>query len=326
MKVLLTIPGVGRHGGVRVILEWANRLTKWHDVTLLSLVRQKPDWFKVNPKVKWIYHPQAARGMDIAIITSPHTIHWIETIKAKKKFLFCQMAEHLFRPDQHKWLERCHAFYTSQYPMISISQWNIALFKNEFGRTGETHYVGNGVNLDDFPISTKPKDGKTILVEGWVSHNQAKDVDYIGPKVALRLKQEYGYHIIAYSQLPNTTGYLPDEYYCKPDLKTMNELYERATIMIKASRYDARSCAPLEAMTKGTVTVRAVIQGDDDLTDSFPNGNCFRCGYDENELYELSIAAMRYSRLDQMADNCRKYVQTYTWDYWMERINNILTA
>jgi hypothetical protein len=323
MKVLYTIPGWGRHGGVRVILEHVNRLTKWHDVTLLALVRGKCDWFDLNPKVKVIYHPQQARNIDVAVITSPHTIHWANVIRARKKLLFCQMAEHLFRPDNPFWFAKCQQFYQSPFPMMAISQWNIDLFKTEFGRTAPTHYIGNGVNLDDFPISTKPKDGKEILVEGWVAHNAAKDVDNIAPKVALRLKQEFGVRVLAYSQVVNPGPFYPDEFYCKPDLAKMNELYERATIMIKASKYDARSCSPVEAMTKGTVTARAIIQGDDDL---IQQENCLRVDYNEERLYLIAKSLLNRPRPTHYEQSCREYVQTYSWDYWMNVVNAIITS
>lgn len=323
MRILYTVPGWGRHGGVRVILEHANRLHKLgHDVTLLSLVRGKQDWFKIDPQVRIIYHPVHARNIDVAVITSPHTIHWLDTIKAKKKVMFSQMAEHLFRPDNKQWFERCRKFYSAPYPMMAISKWNIDLFKAEFGRTAPTHYIGNGVNLEDFPISNKPKDGKCILVEGWVSHNAAKDVDHIAPKVALRLKEEFGVRVLAYSQLTNPGPYMPDEFYCCPDLKTMNALYERATIMIKASKYDARSCSPVEAMTKGTVTARAIIKGDDDLVHGH---NCLRGDYNENWLYIHACQLMDGMRYD-MEKACLAHVQKYTWDYWMGEVNKILTS
>lgn len=309
-----------------MILEHANRLLSFgHQVTLLALQRGKADWFEIDPRVKIIYHPVHARNIDVAVITSPHTIHWMDSIKARKKMLFCQMAEHLFRPDNHLWMSRCATFYTAPLPMMAISQWNIDLFKEQFGRTAPTYYIGNGVNLKDFPISHKLKDGKYILVEGWVSHNAAKDVDYIGPKVALRLREEFGVKIMAYSQMPNNTAFEPDEFYCKPDLARMNDLYERATIMIKASKYDARSCSPVEAMTKGTVTARAIIRGDDDLIDW---ENCYRSAYEERALYKISRGLLINSNgiREKLAANCIEHVQKYTWDYWMIEVNKIITS
>lgn len=320
MKIFITIPSFARHGGVRIIGEWSNRLCEWHDVYLHCLSGEiKWDWFALNPKIKLMDADMS--GMDCLIITSPHSIHFQNRPDAPKKiFIFAQMAEHLFNPDQ-QWKKKCLELYTSKHPMFSISEWNIEEFK-KLGRKGITHYIGNGVNTEDFPIERPEKDGKTILIEGWEAYNQAKDIDKLAPKVAQRLKKE-GYKIIAYSQFPlKTLPGIPDEYYYNPDLKTMNDLYRRATILIKASRYDARSCSPCEAMSKGCVTVRAIIKGDDDLIHEH---NCLKVGYNINQLYEATKRILKDEHLRlRLQEQCYKHIEEYSWDYWMEKINKIL--
>lgn len=102
-------------------------------------------------------------------------------------------------------------------------------------------------------------------------------------KIAVRLKHQ-GYNIIGYGfNLIN--HFALDEYYVRPDLATMNELYERATILLKATKYDARALSSLEAATKMTVTARAITLGDDDLTNDY---NCLRCDYNESQLYAIA--------------------------------------
>jgi hypothetical protein len=93
--------------------------------------------------------------------------------------------------------------------------------------------------------------------------------------------------------------------------------------MIKATKYDARSTAPLEAGTKGTVTIRSIIEGDDDLNDS----NSFKTGYSYDKLFDATMFAINHpDQLKEKSDNIKTYVQTYTWDYWMYKINEILCS
>ncbi len=336
MKVFITIPSwTNPHGGLRVIMEWANRITKWHDVYLCNLKEKELpcEWFKIDEKVQ-ISTLAAMWECDCVILTSPHSVNLLDLVLPNQKcFLFLQMLEHLFSPNDVQWLKDCKRFYEAPYPMFSISQWNIDEVKRfnakrfiyNQGEIGEVisipgyHYIGNGVNLDDFPISNKPKDGKTVLIEGWECANPSKDSDFITHKVAARLKDE-GFKIIAYGgRKLKTDGKLLDEYHLKPNIETLNSLYERATILIKASKYDARSCSPMEAMTKGTVTARAIIEGDDDLDHK---ENCLRCGYDADELYTISKNMLTDTDLREMlASNCIKHVQQYSWDYWMNIIN-----
>lgn len=324
MRILIITPAFNPpHGGLRVIVEWANRLTQWHDVTVHSLRKDKPNgWIHLSEKVK-IQQNYTGHGYDCLIITSPHSIEYADRKDCPPRvFLFMQMAEHLFRANDKTWYKRCEQFYKSPHPMFCISKWNITMLRVNFERTGPIHYIGNGVNTDDFPIEKKWP-SNTILVEGWEPGNVSKDIDNIGPKVAKRLR-DYGFQILAYSHLPlKTLTTVPHEYYERPSLEKMNELYRRASIMIKATKFDARSCAPVEAMTKGTVTCRAIIQGDDDLIDG---ENSLRVDYNEDELFEavmrLSNDAELYKKLSQ---SCVKYVTENSWDKVMSEVNQIIS-
>lgn len=325
MKIFLTTPSLrSPHGGIRVILEWANRLSKWHKVYLYCEKVDRCDWFKIDGAVTITHKLEVMAQCDCLIITSPHNAHLqFKEYAPAKIYMFMQMLEHMFN-DNPEWHERCKMFYQSQYPMFSISVWNMEALRNDYGRIGEMHYIGNGVNLDHFPISTNPKSGKIVLIEGWEGYNGAKDTDKIAPKAAKRLKAN-GYKIWAYGLTPfKTMTDVIDRQFIKPNLQQLNALYEEATILLKASKYDARACAPMEAMTKGTVTARAIILGDDDLVDG---QTCLRSGYDEDQLYDNAIRLLTDNELRRsIAGACYDYAENYTWDYWMERINKILLA
>jgi len=343
-KLLITIPAFGHHGGLCVITQWANRLTKWYDVYLYVLngKHNNPSWCKVIPEVK-LCGPEQLWEADIVILTSPHSAHLIDLILPYQKcFLFLQMMEHKFRPWDAQWLAMCKKFYQAPFPMLSISEWNITLLQNKFDRIAEysrgsstsflnksSFYITNGIDLEQFPIIRAIKDNRTVLVEGWEpGDNPSKDVDNIGPKVAARLKDE-GYYIIAFSGLPlKTMKNVPNEYVRAPDLRTLNELYTKATILIKATKYDARSTAPIEAMTKGTAVCRAIIKGDDDLSngDDGVVKNCWKSGYDENELFRNALFALRNPDARQIVvDNAFRHIKQHcNWDTVMEKVNEIL--
>jgi len=232
-----------------------------------------------------------------------------------------QMLEHLFNITNKAFFDSCFTLYSTKYPLISISQWNIRILQNTYKRTGPTFYVGNGVNLNDFPISHKPKEGKIALLESPEPTNMAKDTEKIAVQVAKNLREK-GWTIKGFG-LHQAKDNIYSEYVVKPDLDTMNRLYEEATIMIKATKYDARSTAPLEAGTKGTITIRGIIEGDDDLNET----NSFKTGYSYDKIFDSTMFAINHPhQLQERADNIRNYVQTYTWDYWMTKINNIICS
>ncbi len=322
MKLFITTPDFSCHGGIRIIIELANRLAERHEVYLHPL---KPvsscDWMKISEKVKITQNSGVSEGCDYMIITSPHAIHFEDAPRSPKIILYLQMLEHLFKPSK-RWNDTCHKMYLSPHPMLSISEWNINYMKG-IGRTGYTKHIANGINYEDFPIESPTKDGKTVLIEGVVAGNQTKDSHGIALKVARKLKNE-GYKILGYSQHPNMQHRsIFDEYYIKPSLEKMNELYSKACVLIKATHYDARSLSPLEAMTKKCVTARAIEKGDDDLIDGY---NCLRVGYNEHYLYNISKRLLEDVTLrNKLADNCHKHLkEVCQWDAVIDEFENLM--
>lgn len=318
MKLTITTPSLKiPHGGTRVLNEWANHLSRYHDVTLFVQDGYTHcSWMPV--RVKTTTKLSRIKLADLVIIGSPHSIH-LER-KAKKSLVFMQMAEHMFNYNKH-FNAQCTAFYNTSNLLLSISKWNIEYLLNQ-GRTGEIKYIENGINLNDFSIARSEKEN-VVLVEGWENGgNFTKDINNIAPQVAERLRDE-GYRILAYSQKPlSTLKHVPHEYYRCPTLKQMNDLYARAKILIKATKYDARSTAPMEAMTKGTPTARAIIEGDDDLIDGV---NCRKVNYDVNELYDAAKYLLtNKSQYDIIANECINYISKMGWDEKINEINDII--
>jgi len=326
MNIFLTIPGFTPHGGIRVILEWANRLSAFHKVYLYSRSRQRLDWFALDRRVQRITAPKLLKCCNCLIVSSPHDVELLTNPdRPDRCFVFMQMLEHLFQPGNPHWAARCKRFYLTGYPLIAISQWNIKELK-KMGRTGPVYYVGNGVNTVDFPPYTGgEKPGNTVLVEGWQAINPTKDAQRIAPKVAQRLKA-LGYKIKAYGQLPLDGQYdsVLDRYYCCPGLPVLNTLYEEASILLKASICDARSCSPMEAMAKSAVPVRAIDYGDDDLVNDY---NCLRVGYNEDGLFTAAVRVLTDIELQsRLRTNGQAYIREYSWSYWINQIDNILST
>ena len=317
MKILITCPNINaQHGGIRVILEWANRLTDLgHKVYVLDQAKRlKCNWFPI--KARLVNNSYILNSCDCLIVTSPHGVEYL-SYNVPKKFVFIQMMEHYFRPDNKKWMEMCRQFYQNPYPTFAISRWNIDELMFKWGKQAHIWHIGNGVNLDHFPIKKPVKDGKTVLIESPVTKNPSKDPDLLQIKVGQRLMSE-GYTVIGYGREP--IEYKLSEYHVKPELKVLNDLYSRATILLKATRMDARSCSPMEAMTKGTVTVRGIVMGDDDLN----MDNSYRCDYNESDLYSTAKLALNSPLTATKADICRQYVQENNWDAIMSKVNEKL--
>lgn len=326
MRFFLTCPTLAPHGGIRVILEWANRLAqRGHQVVLRVTDPRGCGWFALDERVYIAEDDGALRSSQCLIVCSPHGADYLTRPDAPaRRFAFMQMAEHLFRPRDKAWQRQCQKFYRTPHPLILLSRWNETMLRGA-GRAGPVHYVGNGVNLDDFPIDARAKDGRAVLVEGWTPENPTKDWDRIGPQVAARLGR-MGWEVLAYGrhEPKHDDPYraVPTEFVARPSRARLSELYQRATILIKASHCDARACAPMEAMTKGTVTVRAIDQGDDDLVH---NVNCLRTPYDVEALFAAAKLLLVNDQLrERLAAACLEYVTEHSWDGVMDQVEQIL--
>lgn len=315
MKIALTIPGFSAHGGINVILEWANRLSEFHEVTLITSKLGKHQWYPLEKAVK-VTTDIYLKKYDCLIICSPHHSFLLESKHLPEKcFVFMQMLEDKFKPQDIAWQRACKAFYNAKYPMFYISEWNYEEIKRS---NDQDVYLGNGVNFDLFPLETPEKEN-VILVEGWEPSNPTKDVDYVGAKVAKELKKLYGCKVLAYSQLPcKEYMEVPDEYHVKPNLETLNNLYRRAKIFIKATKCDARSTAPLEAATKQCVVVRGIDRGDDDLDVS----NCYKTDYNfQHVLNSAKFACENYLHGILKAQELQRNIVQFDWPYYMGIVN-----
>lgn len=328
MKILIITPSLNPHGGIRVLVEWANGLARrGHHVTLQSENGViTADWVDISPAVEvlpgqfWGLH-----GYDVAVAGTPAIARRMDPMSGSaERFFLLQMAEDMFAPNHKAWVETCHLSYQVKMPIIGISRW-VEKHVRQWRGDGKMYYIGNGVSAD-FQPGKKDRD-LTVIVECWGGYpgnsNPAKDINQLGPKVAEHLKQKYGARIIGMSQFPAWTyGHVPDEYFQKPDQQTWVRTMQRGHIMVKASRYDARSTAPVEAMACGVPTARALVEGDDDLIHEY---NCLRGGYSMEELIGQAEQLINDEETRHtLAANGLEYREKYlSWDYWLGKVEGI---
>lgn len=291
MKIIYTLPGITvPHGGYRICMEHLTRLQRLGYEVGLFVENGKNvcPWYEHSFPIHSFRN--CFKAYDIIVIGSPHSIWIQEQFPKKKIFLFMQMVEELFRPNDALWARQCKQFYLSPHPIIHGSHWGEAHCRS-LGRTGTMHYIDNGVNFEHFPIENEPK-GKVILLESPFSPNPVKDTDLLAYKVAKKIKDEDpSIEIIGYGATPGKGLYHLHltEYFVNPSVETIDSLYSAATILVKATKYDARALSPVEAGTKRTVTARAITLGDDDLVD---NENCLRCEYEYSDLLDITRSLM----------------------------------
>lgn len=323
MKILYTFPLLNPvHGGAIIVMSHLKYLHKIfnHDVCLFI---EKGDTTQIEgfENIMVMKDSSVIPLFDIIVIGSPHSNWIMDEIKPHQKcFIFQQMDEIKFRPYDLRWKRECVRFYRSKFPLIHGAKWNEEVLK-KWGRTGKTHYLPNGIDFDRFPIKKVEKKDSIVLLESPESPNPAKDVNRLAIKAAKELR-EMGATIIGYGAHPPKEKVYHD-FFVNPNLERLNLLYEKASILLKATRFDHRALSPIEAMTKGCIPVRMIINGDDDLIHDY---NCIRLPYGDHE----SLAGAAQILLDfpearkEYAENCLTYVSGLSWEPIIKDLNKIL--
>lgn len=311
------------YGGVRVILNWCKYIdAAGHTVTLNSVNGwMSTPWFQMPDSVQvrqgW---PADCENYDVVISTNPDTTLFLWDKPAPRKFYLMQMAEELFNPAAEEYAARCVRAAKCPFPVITVAEWITQWYADV--RRGPMYVVPNGID-DDFQYTkTKNENRTVVLVEGWESNNSAKDVEGITPQAIEQLKKDEKLYVVGYGQRPaKRHAHLLDEYYEKPSTKMLAQLYNAAHFFVKASKYETRSLAPLEAMACGAIPIISCIQGHPDV---FHRYNGFRAQYDVDDLVEKIRVALRSERRELIRFNGIMYRQHHM--RWEKVINNYVLS
>lgn len=282
-----------------------------------------PDWIELKAK-RVLMHDARRKVWDCVICTNPSTVHPSMLPAAAHKVYFVQMAEqHFFAEAQWKAIVDTYKVAAREgYTAITIANWVRDFLLSEECGFADVRYIKNGVNTKHFyPVDQEPH-APYILLEG-DNRNPAKDVAGYACQIATKLRGEFGVELRGMAATtPPWCGDL-DEFVFRPSEADYRRLYSGALFLLKTTRYDARSCAPVEAMACGTPTIRGLIEGDDDLIHGY---NCLRSGYDMQSVYEHALNAMRnQALLDELSYNALEYANSQlAWEPIIDELEIML--
>lgn len=332
MRIAYCTPGLGPSGGARVILDHVTRLAaRGHEVTVfLPSAGDDIDWygdFENEFSIVARARISKADRYDVAVATGHDTVYWTHQVVADRYFWFMQMREELFhKPNSLRRQQDERAYAKARelgYRIITIAQWLADHLKAETG-LDDIPIVRNGVDERQFYRVPVPTEEPYILLEG-DARNGAKDIEQIGAQAAFKVRERYGVHLVGCAATVPPWAKALDNFVFRPTVADYRRLYTNCLFMLKASRYEGRSLAPLEAMACGQATCRAIVQGDDDLIDG---ENCLRVGYD---VHELTKAAYRmcedYNLLVDLHMGASKYAQEYLrWEPIIKHLEALYAA
>lgn len=354
ISVCFLFPGHGNtlSGGLRVILEYANRLAEdgldvhiayagsifwkqkslYHKLTGIFRYVQRwlqgysaKKWFLLDGRIKehWCislnesHVPRAC----VYIATSPHTAIYLNTFRAScKRLYFLQGFENWgsFSEDD--------VLATYRFPLrkIAISNW-LAMIVRAEGE--ECEVIPNGFDFKRFSL-TIPIELKNPFRVTMLYHTMAKKDCPTGFKALSLVKQKYPQLRVNLFGVPPRPADLPEwyDYYQCPDAETHNRIYNEAAIYLGTSQTEGWGLTIGEAMICGQAVVCTDNLGYQETAHEGENALIAPVG-DAEKMAECIVRLIENTNLRfRLAAAGNTFIQRFTWDNSYRQFKNEVLA
>lgn len=346
-------------GGVKVVIEFANRLVRrGHEVTVVAALAGVPfditaslpqkfkrliwfvlryigykggykpnQWITLEPtlKIRWLPSLDAVwiPNADAVIATAWETAEWVATYPDTKgrKFYLIQNDESKF--DQVD-AQRVRKTWSLPMKKMVTGSWLQGLLA---GENESTCWVSQGVDYQDkkFQMMTPPEERnpkKILMMYHVLTWKGSAD-----GLAALKIVKEKIPDITAtLFGVPPATAELPDwiEYVRNPSQTELNKLYNSAAIFISPSYLEGMSLPPMEAMQCGAALCVTDIGGHRDYA-VHEKTALLSPPANPQAMAENIIRLIEHQDVRiQLARNAHQFVQQFTWEQAVLRFENSL--
>lgn len=352
MRISFILPGAGREpvGGVKIVYEYANRLTaRGHDVTLIHTVglethpslSQRLDilnrylkrrirgdygpakWFDLHPRVSllWVHTPSArvVPAGDVVIATSWQTAEWVAGYPVSKgrPFYFIQHKEVWSGPGH-----RVMATWKLPLEKIVISRW----LEQVAGELGEKAiYVPNGLDFDAFGMDTPPDSRNPNRIMMLYHRDEWKGSEE-GLKALSIVRESLPELEAVLFGVPDAASDFPEwvQYYRSPAQSRLRELYNEAAVFLAPSRSEGWGLPGSEAMMCGAAVVATDIGGHRE----FARADETALMVPARDYREMARQLLRMCRDDSLRNRIAKtghdFIQQFTWERAVDGIESAL--
>lgn len=268
MKIGYIIPNCDVSGGISVVCQHANRLSKrGHEVFLISVDRVRSmDWFP-NQQVPVIGLNDWNGALDILVATGWSTSFLLLNISATVKCYFVQSDETRFHPPESRWRHLTALTYYLGVNYLTEARWIKQWLTETFGHHVEV--VPNGLDPAIFhkcdPLKTRGKRPR-ILLEGAINlpyKGMAEAFEVVAPMdVEVWCVSSYG--------VPKPS-WRCDRFFEHIPMMEMRRIYSSCDILLKLSRVEGFFGPPMEMMACGGVSVVGKVTGHDEYIEDGVN-------------------------------------------------------
>lgn len=268
MKIGYIIPNCDVSGGISVVCQHANRLSKrGHEVFLISVDKAKSmDWFP-DQRVPVISLNNWQGALDILVATGWNTSFLLLNVPATVKCYFVQSDETRFHLPESRWRHLTALTYYLGVNYLTEARWIKQWLTETFGHHAEL--VPNGLDPEIFhkcePLKERDKRPR-ILLEGAINlpyKGMSEAFKVVGPMdVEVWCVSSYG--------VPEP-GWRCDRFFEYIPMLEMRRIYSSCDILLKLSRVEGFFGPPMEMMACGGVSVVGKVTGYDEYIEDGVN-------------------------------------------------------
>jgi glycosyltransferase involved in cell wall biosynthesis len=308
-------------GGLKILIEQANRLqSRGHNVSLYGH-SPKPDWIEIKCAY---FHVPPDEELHEAVLSADVVIagYWdlvVDAVKSRAplKYLSEQGGSYIFEYEGIEPFYRNVVISAFQLPVkvITVSRQMQEKIKNLYGR--KSVLIPNAVDDGIFyPIQKRKNNIPEILMVGYDSLPFKGHDDIIK---ALSILRREGYNF----RLRWATASSPQkdysdigfdiQYHIAPSQEELGWLYRTSDIYISGSYYESFSLPPLEAMASGTAVITASNEGVREYAADGKNCLMYRPGVVEELVSRLKLLIGSSKLREELIYEGLKTAEKFNW-------------
>ena len=345
MKITFLTPHIRISGGVKIILGYADRLTKrGHEVTVIcpqptfakrkikgvpiiyferflkNFLRYKPDWIECAANIKYVpsYDEKYIPDADVVLATAWQTAPFVRCYlprKGKKFYLIQGYETEIFGSK-----EEVHKTYAYLLKKIVVANWLKVMLKEKFNENCEL--ILNAIDLDVFyPTGEKRNnENKRICM---LHHTSKWKGIPDGIKAFEIAKQEYPEIQLVMFGAQKRRIDIDCEYYHRPFGEKLRRIYNSCHVFLCPSRREGFTLPPAEAMACKCALITTDIGGTRDYA---IHGKTALVSPPENpEMLAENLKRLLGNEylLKKIAQNSYEYIKQFTWDKAVHKMEKL---
>jgi len=309
-------------GGLKILIEQANRLqSRGHNVSLYGH-SPKPEWIEIKCGY---FHVPPDEDLHEAVLNTDVVIagYWDLVVDAVRscaplKYLSEQGGRYIFEYENMQPFYRNVVTVAFKLPVkiFTVSGQMQEKIKNLYGR--KSVLIPNAIDNELFhPLRNRQNNIPEILVVGYDSL-QFKGHDDIIKALAILKKEGYNFRIrwaIAASPQKNYADTGVDiQYHIAPSQEELGRLYRMSDIYVSGSYYESFSLPPLEAMASGTAVITASNEGVREYALDGKNCLMYKPGAVEELVSKLKLLIGSYKLREDLIYKGLKTAEKFRWE------------